>query len=188
MKALRTPDQRFAPTCRAIAFAPRYLEIDGLRMHYLDEGPRGAPPVLMLHGEPSWSYLYRKMIPVFAGAGLRAVAPDLIGFGRSDKPTQRTDYTYQRHVDWIWAFIEKLDLRDITLLCQDWGGLIGLRLAAEQESRFARIVLSNGFLPTARQQSRRAPSSCGAPSRCIRRGSRSGASSIPAAPGSCRRR
>ena len=155
MKALRTPDQRFA-RLPGYPFAPRYVGIDGLRMHYVDEGPREAPPVLMLHGEPSWSYLYRKMIPVFAGAGLRAVAPDLIGFGRSDKPARLADYSYQRHVDWIGAFIEQLDLRDITLVCQDWGSLIGLRLAAEQESRFARIVLSNGFLPTARQAMPRA--------------------------------
>jgi haloalkane dehalogenase len=151
MKVLRTPDERFA-SLPGWSYAPRYLELDGLRMHYVDEGPREAAPVLMLHGEPSWSYLYRKMIPVFAQAGLRAVAPDLIGFGRSDKPSRMDDYSYQKHVDWIAAFLEKLDLRGITLVCQDWGSLIGLRVAAEQEQRFARIVLSNGFLPTARHK------------------------------------
>ena len=118
-------------------------------MHLLDEGPRDATEtVLLLHGEPSWSYLYRTMIPVITEAGFRAVAPDLIGFGRSDKPTARADYTYQRHVGWIRAVIEALDLRHITLVCQDWGGLIGLRLAAEEQDRFARVVAANTFLPT----------------------------------------
>jgi haloalkane dehalogenase len=147
MDIVRTPDERFAnlPGC---PFAPHYAEIDGLRVHYVDEGPRGAAPVLMLHGEPSWSYLYRKMIPIVTAAGLRAVAPDLVGFGRSDKPVRREDYTYQRHVDWMRGLLEHLDLRDITLVCQDWGGLIGLRLAAEHPDRFARIVAANTFLPT----------------------------------------
>ncbi len=117
-------------------------------MHYVDEGPRDAEVVLMLHGEPSWCYLYRKMIPIITAAGLRAVAPDLIGFGRSDKPASQDDYTYQAHVDWMATFLEKLDLRGITLVCQDWGGLIGLRLAAEHPERFARIVAANTFLPT----------------------------------------
>lgn len=147
MKALRTPDERFADL-PGYAFAPHYMEVDGMRLHYIDEGPRDAAPVLMLHGEPSWSYLYRKMIPIVTAAGLRAVAPDLIGFGRSDKPAARADYTYQRHVDWMTAFIEGIDLRGITLVCQDWGGLIGLRLAAEHPDRFARIVAANTFLPT----------------------------------------
>ena len=102
----------------------------------------------MLHGEPSWAYLYRKMIPSIAGAGHRAIAPDLAGFGRSDKPARRQDYTYQRHVDWVHGFIDALDLKNITLVCQDWGGLIGLRVAAEQPDRFARIVAANTFLPT----------------------------------------
>ena len=147
MECLRTPDERFADL-PGYPFSPHYVEVNGMRMHYVDEGPRAAAPVLMLHGEPSWSYLYRKMIPIITAAGQRAVAPDLIGFGRSDKPLRRDDYTYQRHIDWIRVLIEALDLRQITLVCQDWGGLIGLRLAAEHEARFARIVAANTFLPT----------------------------------------
>ncbi|HEY8173587.1 MAG TPA: haloalkane dehalogenase [Dehalococcoidia bacterium] len=147
MEALRTPDERFAKL-PDYPFAPHYVDIDGLRMHYLDEGPRDGQPVLMLHGEPSWSYLYRKMIPVVTAAGLRAIAPDLIGFGRSDKPVRQEDYTYKTHVDWVTAFVNALDLHGATLVGQDWGGLIGLRVAAENESRFARIVAANTFLPT----------------------------------------
>jgi haloalkane dehalogenase len=147
MEILRTPDERFA-ALPGYPFAPRWVEVDGLRIHYVDEGPRDAPPVLLLHGEPSWSYLYRKMIPVLVAAGQRCVAPDLVGFGRSDKPARREDYTYQRHVDWMRGVLEALDLRRITLVCQDWGGLIGLRLAAEDGARFARIVAANTFLPT----------------------------------------
>ena len=148
MKILRTPDERFA-NLKDYAFAPNYVEVgDGLRMHYVDEGPRDADPVLMLHGEPSWSYLYRHMIPACVAAGHRVIAPDLIGFGKSDKPADVADYSYQSHMDWITEFIVKLDLRNITLVCQDWGSLLGLRLAAEQESRFARIVVGNGMLPT----------------------------------------
>ncbi len=147
MEILRTPDERFThlPGYR---FEPHYVEVDGLRIHYADEGPASAETVLMLHGEPSWSYLYRKMIPVITAAGYRAVVPDLVGFGRSDKPTQREDYTYQRHVDWMRGLIEALDLQRITLVGQDWGGLIGLRLAAEHEERFSRIVAANTGLPT----------------------------------------
>jgi haloalkane dehalogenase len=147
MEFLRTPDDRFA-SLPDYPFGPHYVEVDGLRIHYVDEGPRDADPVLMLHGEPSWSYLYRKMIPPIAAAGLRAVAPDLVGFGRSDKPVRREDYTYQRHVDWMRGLLEALDLRHVTLVCQDWGGLIGLRLAAEHPERFRRIVTANTFLPT----------------------------------------
>ena len=152
MEALRTPDERFAGLS-GFPFEARYIEIpsgDGgsLRLGYVDEGPRDADPVLLLHGEPSWSYLYRKMIPILVEAGHRAVAPDLIGFGRSDKPARREDYTYQRYVDWMWAWLDSLGLRDITLVGHDWGGLIGLRLAAEHEDRFARIVAANTFLPT----------------------------------------
>jgi haloalkane dehalogenase len=152
MKALRTPDDRFA-NLPGYPFAPHYLTLsDGeggeLRMHYVDEGPAQAPVVLMLHGEPSWSYLYRKMIPILVGAGFRAIAPDLIGFGRSDKPSERSDYTYQRHVDWLRAFMLQCELNEVTLVCQDWGGLLGLRLVAEQPERFARVVAANTGLPT----------------------------------------
>ncbi|HVN84480.1 MAG TPA: haloalkane dehalogenase [Candidatus Binatia bacterium] len=147
MDTLRTPDDRFR-NLPGYLFAPHYLEVGGVRIHYVDEGPSGAAPVLLLHGEPSWSFLYRKMIPILVRAGQRVIAPDLVGFGRSDKPTQRADYTYQRHVDWMRGVIERLDLRGITLVCQDWGGLIGLRLVAEHEHRFARVVAANTFLPT----------------------------------------
>ena len=149
MDVIRTPDERFA-ALPDYPFAPHYTELaDGIRLHHVDEGPADAEVVLMLHGEPSWSYLYRQMVPVFADAGLRAVAPDLVGFGKSDKPTRIADYTYQRHVDWLRQWIEALDLRRITLVCQDWGSLLGLRLAAENDDRFDRIVVANGFLPTA---------------------------------------
>jgi len=147
MKALRTPDGRFE-NLPGYAFAPHYAVIGGLRMHYVDEGPADADPVLLLHGEPSWSYLYRKLIPPLVAAGHRVIAPDLIGFGKSDKPTSQSDYSYAGHVDWLRQFIETLDLNNITLFCQDWGSLIGLRVAAENEARFARIALGNGGLPT----------------------------------------
>jgi haloalkane dehalogenase len=153
MELLRTPDDRFA-NLPGYAFSPHYVEVAAadeptpVRVHAVDEGPRDAPVVLLLHGEPTWSYLYRTMIPVLVGAGLRAVAPDLVGFGRSDKPADRSDYTYQRHVDWTWAAVEALGLTDVTLFGQDWGGLIGLRLVAEHPDRFARVVAANTFLPT----------------------------------------
>ncbi len=155
MKYLRTPDERFA-SLPDFDFSPNYVNLDdteggSLRMHYLDEGPSNAAPVLVMHGEPTWCYLYRHMIPIFAAAGQRVVAPDLIGFGRSDKPTERTDYTYQRHVDWMTEWLEKLDLMGITLICQDWGGLIGLRLVASMPERFARVVVANTALPTGDQ-------------------------------------
>jgi haloalkane dehalogenase len=150
MRVLRTPDSRFADLS-GYPFAPHYVEIDGLRMHYLDEGQKDAPPVLLLHGEPTWSYLYRKMIPRLVDAGHRVVAPDLVGFGRSDKPSDRSTYTYQRHVDWMTAFLFALALERITLFCQDWGGLIGLRLVAEHGARFDRVVAANTFLPTGDQ-------------------------------------
>lgn len=143
---LRTPDACFE-SLPDYPFAPNYVLLNGLRMHYVDEGPRDAPPVLMLHGEPSWSYLYRKMIPVVAAAGYRVIAPDLIGFGRSDKLLLQADYSYQFHADMIAGFIRALDLNGITLVCQDWGGLIGLRVAVENEGRFARIVAANTALP-----------------------------------------
>jgi haloalkane dehalogenase len=152
MQILRTPDERFA-ALPGYPFEPHYASVpdgDGgeLRVHYVDEGPAGGAPVLLMHGEPSWSFLYRKMIPVITAAGYRAVAPDLVGFGRSDKPTARTDYTYQRHVDWMRALLEHLDLRGATLVGQDWGGLIGLRLLAEHPDRFDAVVAANTFLPT----------------------------------------
>ena len=147
MQVLRTPDDRFA-SLPGYDFDPHYVEVDGLRMHYLDEGPRDAPAILLLHGEPSWSYLYRTVIPPLAGAGFRAIAPDLIGFGRSDKPSEVADHSYAGHVRWIRALVEALDLRDATLVCQDWGGLIGLRVVAEIGDRFAAIVAANTGLPT----------------------------------------
>jgi len=147
---LRTPEERFTDL-PDYPFAANYVDIDGLRMHYVDEGPRDGPVVLLLHGEPSWSYLYRHMIPPLAAAGLRVVAPDLVGFGKSDKPSRKGDYSYAGHVAWMQQFIARLDLRGITLFCQDWGSLIGLRVAAENEARFARIALGNGGLPTGDQ-------------------------------------
>lgn len=153
MTILRTPDERFL-NLPGYPFPPCYVTVPGpngedLRLHYLDEGPRSAAPVLLLHGEPSWSYLYRKMIPIIAAAGYRAVAPDHIGFGRSDKLAEAAHYTYRRHVDWLLAFVRRLDLRDITLVCQDWGGPIGLSVLAAEEGRFARVVAANTILPTA---------------------------------------
>ncbi len=147
METVRTPDERFR-NLPGYDFAPRYTENDGIRIHHLDEGPPAAAPVLMLHGEPSWCFLYRKMVPIVVAAGHRVVAPDLVGFGRSDKPVRREDYTYQRHVDWMRHVLLALDLRDVTLVCQDWGGLIGLRLVADHPERFARVVTANTFLPT----------------------------------------
>jgi haloalkane dehalogenase len=153
MKTLRTPDACFADL-PGFDFAPHYADVaDGeggtLRMHYLREGDPDAPLVLLLHGEPSWCYLYRKMIPVLTAAGFQVVAPDLVGFGRSDKPTERDDYTYARHVEWTRQLLfDELDLHDITLVCQDWGGLIGLRLVGEHSERFARVVAANTMLPT----------------------------------------
>jgi haloalkane dehalogenase len=150
MKTVRTPDARFE-NLPGYDFDPRYVEVDGLRMHYIDEGPGDADPVLLLHGEPSWCYLYRHMIQPLNDAGLRVIAPDLIGFGRSDKPVKKSDYSYAAHVDWMTGFVEALDLHEITMFCHDWGSLIGLRVAAENEHRFARIALGNGGLPTGDQ-------------------------------------
>ncbi|WP_320837507.1 haloalkane dehalogenase [Zhongshania sp.] len=152
MKSLRTPGNCFSHLAD-YDFTPNYIHVDdteggSLRLHYVDEGPKDAPPILLMHGEPTWSYLYRKMIPGLAAAGFRVIAPDLIGFGRSDKPSERSDYTYQRHVDWLRALLDQLDLQDITLFCQDWGGLIGLRLLAEENNRFSRTVAANTMLPT----------------------------------------
>jgi haloalkane dehalogenase len=151
MKYLRTPDERFAHL-DGYHFEPHYLMVDDmeggqLRLHYIDEGSPDAPVVLMLHGEPSWSYLYRKMIPIVVKAGYRVIAPDLIGFGRSDKPTEQQDYTHVRHIQWIGSVLTQLRLKDITLVCQDWGGLIGLRLVAERPDDFARVLAANTMLP-----------------------------------------
>ena len=151
MKTLRTQDSQFE-NLPGYDFEPRYVDVAGMRMHYIDEGPPDAAPVLLLHGEPSWSYLYRHMIPPLASAGLRVIAPDLIGFGKSDKPVKKSDYSYAGHVSWMRQFLESLELGNITLFCQDWGSLIGLRVAAENESRFARVALGNGGLPTGDQQ------------------------------------
>ena len=176
MQVLRTPDSRFAGLAD-YQFAPHYCEIANgpgpmLRMHYLDEGPREAAPVLLLHGEPSWSYLYRHIIPLLVVRGHRVLAPDLIGFGRSDKPAARTDYTFERHVDWTSAWLTALDLKGITLFCQDWGGLIGLRLVA----RFPKGSPASS-LPTPACRSaaarRRCRSASGSPSASTCRGCRS---------------
>jgi haloalkane dehalogenase len=150
MDLLRTPDSSFQ-ALPDFAFTPRFVDVGGPRLAWVEAGAADAPVVLCLHGEPTWSFLYRHFLPRFANAGLRAVAPDLIGFGRSDKPAQRSDYTYQRHLDWLRAFVESQRLTNITLLCQDWGGLLGLRLATELPERFARIVTANTFLPTGDQ-------------------------------------
>ncbi len=161
MQILRTPDERFADLV-GYPFPPRYTTVttpaDGLgdacvpggdlRVHYVDAGPPDAPPVLLMHGEPTWSYLYRSMIPPLVAAGFRVIAPDLVGFGRSDKPAAQADYTYARHVAWMRQVVfGHLDLRNITYFGQDWGALVGLRLVAEQPDRFARVVIGNGGMP-----------------------------------------
>ncbi|HEV3280043.1 MAG TPA: haloalkane dehalogenase [Acidimicrobiales bacterium] len=153
MQVLRTPDSFFADL-PGFEFDPHYAQVpdqDGgtLRVHYLDEGPPDGPIVILLHGEPSWSFLYRHMIPVLSEAGLRSIAPDLVGFGRSDKPTPRSEYTFARHVEWMRSLLfDSLELSEATLVGQDWGGLIGLRLVGEHPDRFSRVVAANTFLPT----------------------------------------
>ncbi len=142
----RTPDARFEDL-PDFDFEPHYLEIDGYRVAYLDEGPADGEVVLLLHGEPTWSYLFRKMIPVLVEAGHRCIVPDLIGFGRSDKPASMDTHTYKFHVDAMTELVEALDLQQATFFGQDWGSLIGLRVVAENEERFARVVLSNAGLP-----------------------------------------
>ncbi len=157
MRALRTPEEAFSGL-PDFPFAPRYAEIPGgdgsvLRVHYLDEGPPAGETVLLMHGEPSWCFLYRKMIPVLVSHGLRCVAPDLVGFGRSDKPAEQADYSYARHVAWMESLLfDVLQLSGLTLFCQDWGGLVGLRLVAAQPERFARVVAANTGLPDGDQQ------------------------------------
>lgn len=148
MKILRTDAARFS-ALPDYDFDPHYVDIrDGLRLHYVDEGPRDGRVVLMMHGEPSWSYLYRHMIRAVAAAGYRVIAPDLIGFGRSDKPAAMTDYSYTGHINWMQDWLEQMDLRDAVLFCQDWGGLIGLRLVADNPDRFAAVIAGNTGLPT----------------------------------------
>ena len=152
MDSVRTPDERF-DNLADYAFSPNYQQVadgDGgeLRIHYVEEGPADGEPILLLHGQPTWSYLYRYMIPLLVDAGYRVLAPDLVGFGRSDKPTAQDSYTYAAHVGWMSRWLEQLDLSGITLFCQDWGGLIGLRLVAAYPDRFARVVVANTGLPT----------------------------------------
>lgn len=153
MQLLRTPEERFSGL-PDFPYAPHYTEVTDaasgtrIRIASIDEGPRDAAPVLLIHGEPTWSFLYRKIIARLVESGRRAVAPDLIGFGRSDKLGAREDYTYERHVAWMRAWLEANDLKDITLFCQDWGGLIGLRLVAAMPERFARVIVANTGLPT----------------------------------------
>ena len=146
---LRTPDERFE-NLPGFDYEPRYAEINGYRVHYLDEGPKDGQSILLIHGEPTWSYLYRKMIPVLTEAGHRCIVPDLIGFGRSDKPTNMDVHTYEFHVDAMATLVKELDLNDVTFFGQDWGGLIGLRVVAENEGRFARVVVGNTGLPVGR--------------------------------------
>jgi haloalkane dehalogenase len=151
MKVLRTPEERF-DGLPDFGYPPRYAQAGGLRVGYVEAGPPDGEPILLLHGEPSWSFLYRKVIPVLADAGLRVIAADLVGFGRSDKPAEIADHSYARHVEWIRAFaFDGLDLHGVTLVGQDWGGLIGLRLVAEHPDRFARVVAANTGLPTGDQ-------------------------------------
>ena len=152
-EVLRTPDVRFADLL-GYPFAPRYVDVvadglDPLRMHYLDEGPADGPVALLLHGQPTWSYLYRTVVPVLVAAGVRVIAPDNIGYGRSDKPATATDYTFARHVEWTRSLVTGLDLRDVTLVAQDWGGPIGLSVLAAEPDRFARVVAANTILHTA---------------------------------------
>ena len=154
MRALRTPEERFQ-NLAGFPYRPNYLEVDDgeggrLRMHYVDEGPTDGEPVLCLHGQPVWSYSFRKMIPPLTAAGYRVIAPDIVGFGRSDKPAQRSDYTFANHVHWMHGFVRGLSLTDITLLGHDWGGPIGLRVVAADTERFARIVATNTGLADAR--------------------------------------
>src|SRR5450755_2723601 len=151
MRVLRTPEDRFADL-PDFAYPPRYADVGGLQLAYVEAGPSDGEPVLLLHGEPSWSFLYRRVMAVLADAGLHAIAPDLVGFGRSDKPAEIGDHSYARHVEWIREFaFGRLDLHGLTLVGQDWGGLIGLRLAAEHPDRFARVVAANTGLPTGDQ-------------------------------------
>jgi haloalkane dehalogenase len=144
---LRTPDECFVDL-PDFPFEPHYVEVNGLRIHYLDEGPRDADPILLMHGEPTWCFLYRKMIPGLVAAGHRCIAPDLIGFGKSDKLASRNDYSYKFHVDTMNEFVRAIELRNITLFCQDWGSLIGIRVLIDNRDRFTHLIVANGGLPT----------------------------------------
>ncbi len=145
---LRTPEARFADL-EGYPFAPRYMQVGDIRLHYLDEGPPEGEVVLLIHGEPTWSYLFRKMIPVLVEAGYRVIAPDLVGFGKSDKFADEGVYSYAMQVDYMLQLVQRLDLQDVTFFGQDWGGLIGLRVVAAQPQRFSRVVVSNTGLPAA---------------------------------------
>ena len=152
MKVLRTDDSRFE-NLSGYDFKPNFIDIETadqtqLRLHYLDEGPRDGEIILCMHGQPSWSYLYRKMIPILTKAGKRVLAPDLVGFGKSDKPTDRDNYSYKNHISWMNQWLGKLGVTDITLVCQDWGGLIGLRVLANNHDKFSRLVVANTGLPS----------------------------------------
>ena len=151
MKLLNTPEERFK-NLPDFSFEPHFIEVDGINIHYLDEGTNQTDVILLMHGEPSWCFLYRHMIPILVKGGYRILAPDLVGFGRSDKPTKQADHSYKKHVEWMTKWVKLLDLQKITLFCQDWGSLIGLRVAIENQERFSRIVLSNGGLPTGEQR------------------------------------
>ena len=143
---LRTPDERFE-NLKDYPFEPNYMMIDGLRIHYLDEGPRDADPIFLLHGEPAWSYLFRKMIPVLTAQGHRVIVPDCVGFGKSDKFISKYDYSYKHHVDVMKELVQKLDLQNVTFFGQDWGGLVGLRVVAEIPDRFSHVIVSNTGMP-----------------------------------------
>lgn len=145
----RTPDAQFE-NLPDYNFAPHYAQVLGYRVHYVDEGPRDGKVVLLLHGQPSWSYLYRHMIPLLTQAGYRVVAPDLVGFGKSDKPLKQSDYSYQMHLDVMTALVSDLGLKDVTLFAQDWGGLLGLRMVPEAPDTYARVMISNTGLPAAK--------------------------------------
>lgn len=150
MKVLRTPESRFK-NLPDYPFAPHYVSVgdsEEMRLHYVDEGPRDGDVVIMMHGEPSWSFLYRHMITQLAGAGYRVLAPDLIGFGKSDKPSETSDYTYARHAAWMTEWFTQMDVSGAVLFCQDWGGLLGLRLVAAFPDRFAGVIAANTGLPT----------------------------------------
>jgi haloalkane dehalogenase len=143
---VRTPDSRFE-NLPDYPFAPNYVDVQGYRIHYVDQGPKDGETVLLMHGQPSWSYLYRHMIPLLAAKGYRVIAPDNVGFGKSDKPLSQSSHSYQMHVDVMSGFVDAIDLKDATLFAQDWGGLIGLRVVEQRPKRFARIMLSNTALP-----------------------------------------